>query len=36
LTDKRIRCGTFTSVNDLNQAIDEYLLEYNKAPTKFV
>lgn len=36
LTDKRIRRGTFSSVDDLNLAIDEYLREYNKAPTKFV
>jgi len=37
LTDKRFRRGTFTRVDGLNQAIDEYLRgEHNKAPTKFV
>jgi transposase len=36
LTDKRIRRGTFFSVEELEAAIDEYLEENNKQPKPFV
>ena len=36
ITQKRIRRGTFGSVKDLIAAINEYLREYNQAPTRFV
>ena len=36
LTDKRIRRGTFHSVDELVQAIQEYLDENNKNPKPFV
>ena len=35
ITQKRIRRGTFKSVNDLLAAISEYLDEYNRAPKRF-
>jgi len=36
ITQKRIRRGTFRSVNELLAAINEYLEEYNRAPKRFV
>jgi len=36
ITQRRIRRGTFGSVKALIAAIDEYLREYNQAPTRFV
>ncbi len=36
LTEKRIRRGTFYSVNDLIEAIEEYLKENNKHPKPFI
>ncbi len=36
ITQKRIRRGTFASVDDLLAAINEYLDEYNRAPKRFV
>jgi transposase len=36
LMDKRIRCGTFFSVEELERAIQEYLEESNKQPKPFV
>jgi len=36
LTDKRIRRGTFFSVEELEAAIEEYLEENNKQPKPFV
>ena len=36
ITQKRIRRGTFRSVNDLLTAINEYLDEYNRSPKRFV
>jgi transposase len=36
LTQKRLRRGTFTSVESLKAAIEEYVQEYNKAPIRFV
>jgi transposase len=36
LTDKRIRRGTFFSVEELQRAIEEYLEENNKQPKPFI
>ena len=36
ITQQRIRRGTFTSVQTLVAAIEEYLAEYNRAPKRFV
>ena len=36
ITQKRIRRGTFRSVQELIAAITEYLRTYNEAPTRFV
>jgi transposase len=36
ITQRRIRRGTFTSVQALITAIEEYLAEYNRAPKRFV
>ena len=36
ITQKRIRRGTFGSVDDLLTAIYEYLDEYNRTPKRFV
>jgi transposase len=36
ITQKRIRRGTFHSVQELVAAITEYLRQYNQAPTRFV
>ena len=36
ITQKRIRRGTFGSVKELITAINEYLRQYNQAPTRFV
>lgn len=36
LTDKRIRRGTFTSAEDLETAIHDYIDEHNAEPTPFV
>ena len=36
ITRKRIRRGTFTSVNELEDAIDHYLAVHNAAPKPFV
>jgi transposase len=36
LTSKRIRCGAFCSVEDLEQAIEEFLRAWNKHPKPFV
>ncbi len=36
LTSKRIRRGSFASVPDLKQAIDEFLVAWNEAPKPFV
>jgi transposase len=36
ITQQRIRRGTFTSVQELITAIEEYLAEYNRAPKRFV
>jgi transposase len=36
ITRKRIRRGTFTSVADLEDAIDDYLLRHNAKPRPFV
>ncbi len=36
ITRKRIRRGTFTSVNQLIEAIESYLKEHNRNPHKFV
>ena len=36
ITQKRIRRGSFASVRELLAAIQEYLDEYNRAPTRFV
>jgi len=36
ITQQRIRRGTFTSVETLVAAIEEYLAEYNRAPKRFV
>ena len=36
LTRKRIRRGSFASVADLHQAIEEFLLAWNENPKPFV
>jgi hypothetical protein len=36
LTDKRIRRGSFSSVEELERAIEEYMEENNKQPKPFV
>src|SRR5881628_68175 len=36
LTSKRIRCGSFVSVEELRQAIDEFLSAWNDNPRPFV
>lgn len=36
LTGKRIRRGVFVSVEDLEKAIDEFLVQWNSAPQPFV
>jgi transposase len=36
ITQKRIRRGSFTSVQDLERAIHEYLEHYQKNPTPFL
>ena len=36
LTSKRIRCGSFGSVTDLKNAIDEFLAAWNAKPKPFV
>jgi transposase len=36
ITQKRIRRGSFTSIQELLAAIQEYLDEYNRAPKRFV
>src|SRR5437016_4035403 len=36
LTGKRIRCGVFVSVEDLQKAIEEFLANWNTAPKPFV
>ena len=36
LTDKRIRRGVFRSVDELIEAIEDYLSARNDAPTPFV
>jgi transposase len=36
LTRKRIRCGTFISVEDLKKAIEEFMVVWNENPKPFV
>ena len=36
LTDKRLRRGSFSSVDDLQQAIEEFLAAWNENPKPFV
>ena len=36
ITVNAIRRGTFTSVHDLIDSIDEYLVEHNRAPKPFI
>lgn len=36
LTDKRIRRGSFVSVPDLRQAIDEFMNAWNRNPKPFI
>ena len=36
LTENAIRRGVFTSVDDLHDAIEVYLIEHNRAPKPFI
>ena len=36
ITDKRIRCGVFASVPELEAAINDYIATHNENPKPFI